>query len=337
MRKPTNLRLILLTLFLLQSYLMLGQNHVPFTSRFDTSIRGDMMLIGNSIVNRDNNKKTEYANDAFTGGTDNNNENMQYIDIDNDPDTFSSSSATLKVPDASRACYNIVYAGLYWSGVYTQASLDNKTVKRSDLGNIKFMLANETAYNNITGSLIYDYYNNNPKTTNGDQIPYAYYANVTQLLKDSKNPEGEYTVANVNSARGKLGNGGYAAGWSLFVIYEDPKSSAKYITAYDGFSWIKAGGADLTYRISGFKTIPTGNVKVKLAFAALEGDKGTSGDTYSVNGTQVFTTERTKNNFFCSVINDLSGHNLARRPASTNTLGFDAGIIELNNASNAII
>ncbi|KAF2332185.1 T9SS type B sorting domain-containing protein [Flavobacterium nitrogenifigens] len=337
MRKPTNVRLILLTLFLLQSCLMLAQNHVPFTPRFDTSIRGDMMLIGNSIVNRDNGKTNEYANDAFTGGTDNNNENMQYIDIDNDSDTFSSSSATLKVPDASRACYNIVYAGLYWSGVYTQASLDDKSVKRSELGNIKFKLANETAYNNITGTLIYDYYNNDPKTTNGDQIPYAYYFNVTDLLKASKNPEGEYTVANVNSARGRLNNGGYAAGWSLFVIYEDPNSSAKYITAYDGFSWIKASGTPLTYAVSGFKTIPTGNVKVKLAFAALEGDANTPNDTYSVNGTQVYTTERKKDNFFCSVINDLSGINLQRRPASTNTLGFDAGIINLNNADNKII
>ena len=316
---------------------MLAQNHVPFSTRFDTSIRGDMMLIGNNIVNRDNNKTNERPNDAFTGKTDNNSENMQYIDVDNDPDTFSSSSAILKVPDASRACYNIVYAGLYWSGIYTQGSLDSKAVKRSDLGNIKFKLPKETAYNNITGTLIYDYYNNNPKTTNGDQIPYAYYANVTQLVKDSKNPEGEYTAANINSAVGKLSNGGYAAGWSLFVIYEDPNSSAKYITAYDGFSWIKAGGADLTYNIAGFKTIPTGNVKVKLAFAALEGDKNTTGDTYSVNGTQVYTTERDKNNFFCSVINDLSGINADRTPPSTNTLGFDAGIIELNNAKNAII
>lgn len=316
---------------------MLAQNHIPFTSRFDTSIRGDMMLIGNSVVNRDNNKKNEYANDAFIGTTDNNSENMQYVDIDNDPDTFSSSAASLKVPDASRACYKIVYAGLYWSGVYTQASLDNKTVKRSDLGEVKFKLANETTYNKITGTLIYDYYNNTPKTTNGDQIPYAYYYDATDLLKASKNPEGEYIVANINAARGKLSNGGYAAGWSLFVIYEDPNSSAKYITAYDGFSWIKANGSPLTYSVSGFKTIPTGNVKVKLAFSALEGDANTPGDTYSVNGTQVYTNERKKDNFFCSVINDLSGNNLARRPASTNTLGFDAGIINLNNTNNAII
>ncbi|OXA79362.1 hypothetical protein B0A65_10430 [Flavobacterium frigidimaris] len=317
---------------------MLGQQtFVNFTPRFETSIRGDMMLVGNNIVNRVNATTKETPNDAFTGTTDNNAENMQYIDIDNDPDTFSSSAASLSVPNASRACYKIVYAGLYWSGVYTQASLDNNTVKRSELGNIKFKLANETTYNKIAGTLIYDYYDGTPKNTNGDQVPYAYYSNVTDLLKASKNPEGEYTVANINSARGKLSNGGYAAGWSLFVIYEDPNSSAKYITAYDGFSWIQAGGKPLTYSVSGFKTIPSGNVKVKLAFAALEGDAGTTGDTYSVNLKPVYTTERKTNNFFCSVINDLSGNNLARRPASTNTLGFDAGIINLNNANNAII
>src|SRR5690606_39817579 len=42
--------------------------------------------------------------------------NMQYIDIDNDRSTFSSSSASLSIPDLS--CSRVVYAGLYWTAKY---------------------------------------------------------------------------------------------------------------------------------------------------------------------------------------------------------------------------
>jgi hypothetical protein len=38
---------------------------------------------------------------------------MQFIDIDTDTNTFSSSSATLAVPPAT-TCFRIAYAGLYW-------------------------------------------------------------------------------------------------------------------------------------------------------------------------------------------------------------------------------
>ncbi|WP_406844828.1 T9SS type B sorting domain-containing protein [Flavobacterium soyae] len=332
MKKPTTLKLVLTVLFFIQSFIMFSQKN--FTPRFDTSLKGDMLLIGNNILNRDNNSNGQRPNDAFNSTNQNNNDlNMQYIDVDSDNTTFSSSSATLAIPQTSRECYKIVYAGLYWAGVYSQASVTNGTVNRANLGSIKFKLPGQTTYNDITGSLIYDYY---PTTSNGSQMPYAYYYDATALVQALANPEGVYTAANIISGRGGI-NGGFAAGWNLFIVYEDPKSSAKYITSFDGLSWIQASSAPVTYDISGFKTIPTGVVKAKLAFAALEGDVNLTGDKYSINNTDIFTAERPVNNFFNSTINDTNGPYTARTPNSGNTLGFEAGIINLNNASNSII
>jgi uncharacterized repeat protein (TIGR01451 family) len=332
MRKPTILKSVFVVLFFIQSFIVFSQKN--FTARFDTSLKGDMLLIGNNILNRDENKNNQRPNNAFDAIDKNNNDlNMQYVDVDSDNSTFSSSSATLAVPTASRECYKIVYAGLYWAGIYSKGSVDDNSVNRANLGKVKFKLANQTNYNDITGTLIYDYY---PATSNGDQMPYAYYYDATSLIQGLANPEGAYTVANIISARGKI-NGGFSAGWSLFVVYEDPKSSAKYITTFDGLRWIQSGSVPVTYDITGFKTIPTGAVKAKLAFAALEGDVNLTGDRYSVNNTDISTNERPIDNFFNSTINDVNGPYTNRNPASGNTLGFEAGIINLNNAGNSII
>ncbi|WP_456315732.1 hypothetical protein, partial [Pseudomonas shirazensis] len=325
MKKPT-LKSVLVVLFFIQSFIVFSQQ--DFTPRFDTSIKGDMLLIGNNILNRDENKNGQRPNDAFNSTGQNNNDlSMQYVDVDNDNTTFSSSSANLAIPTSSRECYKIVYAGLYWAGIYSQGSVNNGTVVRNNLGNIKFKLPGQTTYNNITGTKIHDYY---PGTSNGDQIPYAYYYNATALIQALANPEGTYTAANIIAARGKI-NGGFSAGWNLFIVYEDPKSSAKYITSFDGFRWIQANSPAVTYDIKGFKTIPVGAVKAKLAFAALEGDVNLTGDRYSINGTDISTTERLVNNFFNSTINDTNGPYTNRDPASGNTLGFEAGILNVPN------
>ncbi|MBF4506243.1 T9SS type B sorting domain-containing protein [Flavobacterium sp. JLP] len=332
MKKPTTLKSVLVVLLFIQSFIAFSQK--DFSVRYDTSLKGDMLLIGNNILNRDANKTGERPNNAFDATDKNNNDlNMQYIDVDGDNGTFSSSTANLAIPTASAECYKIVYAGLYWTGILSKASIDDGTTIRANIGNVKFKLPGETAYRPIVGEKVYDYY---PDTANGDQIIYAYYYNVTTLLQGLTNPQGTYTVADVISARGTI-NGGFAAGWSLFVIYEDPKATAKYITSFDGFRFIKANSPDVTYDISGFKTIPTGDVNAKLAFAANEGDRNTTGDRYSINGTDIFTNERPVDNFFNSTINNIDGPFTDRNPKSVNTLGYDSGIIKLNNANNSVI
>ena len=108
MKKTTYVNIGLVVLFLIISLQAFSQNFVPFTPRFNQDLKGDIVLIGNNILGPDNNAFND--NSVY-----NHNVNMQYIDIDSDPTTFSSSSADLVILDPN--CYRIIHAGLYWGAV----------------------------------------------------------------------------------------------------------------------------------------------------------------------------------------------------------------------------
>ncbi|MGJ5640677.1 T9SS type B sorting domain-containing protein [Formosa sp. S-31] len=327
MKKPTYLKSVLIFAMLLCSVLSYAQNnygnHVPFKPRFDQTLKGDILLIGNNILNRNENGNGNKPNDPYYGDGQNGKLDMQYIDIDNDNSTFSSSSADLTVPTD---CYKIVYAGLYWAGISYE---DN----RSDLNKVKFKVPNGS-YEDLTGELIYDAVNTPIQNTSKS---YACYADVTSQIQALADPEGTYMVGNVtattgNSSREDIGT---SAGWSLFIVYEDPVIPGKAIVSFDGFSAI-GGQYVLDVPIQGFKTIPVGPVRAKYAFSTLEGDKGLSGDYLKINGTRMFAPGRANDNFFNSSVTTISGTDV-RNPNSTNTLGYDAGIIEIDNPGNSII
>ncbi|MFV0377742.1 MAG: hypothetical protein ACK5JD_10635, partial [Mangrovibacterium sp.] len=96
--------------------LAMAQVRVPFTQRTSQytptktiyNIKGDFMMIGNTNLTLVN-----------YGANTSNSENMEYVDVDNDANTFNSSSATLALSTENGAnpnCSNIIYAGLYWTG-----------------------------------------------------------------------------------------------------------------------------------------------------------------------------------------------------------------------------
>lgn len=121
MKKPTIFKALIAVVFLLLSISSFAQLRKGFTPRHATSLNGDILVIGNNILNRDdgNNKRPNNAyNDVGSSSEVNDNFNMKYIDIDGDNSTSNSSSATLTIPQASKTCYEIVYAALYWGGTY---------------------------------------------------------------------------------------------------------------------------------------------------------------------------------------------------------------------------
>ncbi|MFK2821332.1 T9SS type B sorting domain-containing protein [Flavobacteriaceae sp. LMIT009] len=328
MNKPTLLKIaniILLLLFGLQSY---AQNVVPFSPRYDEAIKGDMLLIGNSNIGL-------HVTDPYHGSGTNDIINAAVnVDIDGDPTTFNSSSADLDVPSAD-SCYQIVYAGLYWSAV----------VNGTDpISEIKFKTPGGT-YTDITGTEIY--FQN--ASNNDNSNTYVYYHDVTDMLTALPDPEGTYTVANISSLVGPRPNSeGLSAGWSLFIIYEDPVLPAKYITSFDGFTKITSA-INETFPVSGFTTIPTGPVRAAFAFSTIEGDQSYTGDYLRLNGTTINATDnagniiRPGNNFFNSSVSYIDPVTntpelfLTRNPNSSNTLGFDAGIINIPNPGNSLI
>ncbi len=326
MNKPTIKRyptLLIVLLFGIQSF---AQNFVPFTPRFDQDLKGDIVLIGNNILGPNNypyNNNTTY----------NHNVDMQYIDIDGDPSTFSSSSADLVIPNPN--CYIIQHASLYWGAV---------TKGTQPFTNVRFK-GPTGAYNDITGTVIFDA--NGTSVDGGDSFPYACYADVTSIVTNLTNNLGTYTLANVSSALGETGtfnpyNGtGYSSGWSLFVVYEDPTLPGKSITSFDGFSAISVAGnnPNLDIPVSGFRTVPApAPVRANFAFATLEGDKPITGDRLKLNGTTLSAVDRPANNFFNSAVTQISALPVDNRnPNSTNTLGFDTGLMSVPNPGNTVI
>ncbi|WP_044633470.1 T9SS type B sorting domain-containing protein [Neotamlana sedimentorum] len=329
MKKNYFLKIFLVILFTLFCFNgVFGQNLVPFSPRYDQAIKGDMLLIGNSNVGI-------HPTDPYNGNDANDRINAAvHVDIDGDSSTFNSSSADLNVPD-DVTCYQVVYAGLYWSAV----------VNGDDpISDIKFKVPGGS-YVDITGSEVYfkNAANNNNSNT------YVYYYDVTDMVTALTDPEGTYSVANISSMVGRKPNSeGLSAGWSLFVVYEDPLLPSKYITSFDGFTRITSTISE-TFPVSGFRTIPTGPVRAEFAFSTIEGDRRYSGDYLRLNGSTIDATNnagtviRPGNNFFNSTVSYIDPVTntpelfTTRNPNGSNTLGFDAGIISIPNAGNSII
>ncbi|MFK8282216.1 T9SS type B sorting domain-containing protein [Capnocytophaga cynodegmi] len=339
---------------------LLAQNYESFKIRHQETVKGDMLLIGNSILNvRDANYRHINPNLPYTGSHGHNAfVNLDYIDIDNDRQTFNSSAASIKSPNPRTSCLKVKKAYLYWASTYTIGLINTQRdprLERSKFGQVKFKTPNRP-YVDLTGVEVYNggdvLSSNNATNNNTHQRGYVYVADVTRYLETEANSrngafDGEYMVANIMAPKGREATGvGYAAGWTLIVIYEDQTLSSRHITLFDGFSVLNSNNPNIDIPITGFQTIPSGNVNAKFAFAALEGEFGISGDALRIKspsnpaGVLIDAPGRRSSgaaNFFNSQITDVNGANLDRRPASTNLLGFDAGILQVPNPRNSLI
>ncbi|MDO5104425.1 T9SS type B sorting domain-containing protein [Capnocytophaga sp.] len=333
-------------------------NYVPFGVRHQETVKGDMLLVGNSILNvNDRNHGHTNPNLPYTGRHGHNAAvNLDYIDIDKDGTTFNSSSARIQSPNPRSSCLRVKKAYLYWSAAYTQERIKNQQnprFERSKFGQVKFKTPNATTYQNLTGIQVYDGYDILTLSAGwpqeSGQRAYVYLADVTSLLEAEaarRNGafDGEYTVANIMAPKGREDSGvGYAAGWNLIVVYEDQTRESRHITIFDGFSVINRNNTNVNIDVTGFQTVPTGPVNATFAFAALEGELGISGDGLRMTNprtrfsTQMSDRERPQNNFFNSKITGLTGANTNRNPSSTNLLGFDAGILNVPNNAKRLI
>lgn len=328
MKRPTFSRIAIIVMLLCFGLQLHSQNYEPFTPRFNQDLKGDIVLIGNNILGPDNNAFND--NSVY-----NHNVDMMYIDIDGDATTFSSSSADLDIPNPN--CYRIIYAGLYWGAVNPGSESITDVKFKGPVG----------GYNDIQGTIIYDA--NGTTVDGGDSFSYACFADVTDIVT-SFGPGvdlGTYTVANVSSGEGETANftpyngTGQSAGWSLFVVYEDPTLPGKSITSFDGFSAISVAGGNpnLDIPVDGFRTVPApAPVRANFAFATLEGDSPILGDRLRLNGVSLSTADRPAANFFNSSVTQLSALPVNNRvPNSTNTLGFDTGVIAIPNPGNSVI
>ena len=331
---------------------------VPFTPRLNengdnfVNIRGGYTFLSNSVMNRVL-PDGSGVNTPYNGAASNNSLHIEYVDIDSDPTTFSSSSSTLSLPECSR----IHWAGLYWAGNYdAERKNDNGNfnsnftvdLNRFDTfneiklkvpgGNYVDIIADNAA--DPVGEeddIIIDGFNTTPND------PYVCFKNVTNQLKAIADPNGEYFVANVRGTRGSTSHG--SAGWTLVVIFENPTMPGQFISVFDGYEGIttQAGNRTADITVSGFNTIPVGPVLARVGVSALEGESFLDGDTFGIisNSNSTFTdiqnAANPNDNFFNSTITNDGINILSRNINSINAIGFDSDVFDLNNPGNSII
>ncbi|MDA9089343.1 T9SS type B sorting domain-containing protein [Maribacter arcticus] len=339
-----------------------AQEYVPFTPRLaggNIEVRGDIIFVGNNILNRASQANPSEANMPYNGNANNNSLWMEYIDIDSDPTTFSSSSAELNMIDP--LCSQVRYAGLYWAGTYpNERSTDggaqfNGTPRIEEWNEIKFRVpggiyVDLVADNNPDtvgeeDDIIMNGYDPLNPTTFVKDAPVICYKNITDLVRSNPNPNGEYMAANIRATRGRR-NGSSSAGWVMVIIYENPNESGKFISTFDGYAGLSGSIGNVDVDVDGFRTLPAPfPVRARIGVAALEGDRGISNDRFfmraDLNSASGFTNLTTglnpANNFFNSTITTNGVQVPTRTPYGTNTLGTDLDLFNLNNPNETIL
>ena len=349
-------KFLLLGILLISSvYSSYAQVRVPFTPRTSTatpsqeiySVKGDFTMIGNSNVTL-----IPYSDNGR-------NDEVQYVDIDGNDNTFNSSSSTLAFSGENGAlpeCTNIIYAGLYWSG-RADDGIDNNA--DGDNNPLTFEVTKDIVVGGITQQVTKSFDKrkvliNGPDPSEGyieltandneiyypngiDNNMYSAYVEVTDYV--IANGIGEYFVADIALNEGDGGFAGFYGGWGMVIIYENNEMKWRDITVFDGHAFIGRTTADYDIDISGFNAVQFGDVNVKIGVMAAEGDVSIAGDYFEIERQVDNTFERlshssnTTNNFFNSSI--LTGN--ARNPDLSNNTGLDIAVFDLDNTNNDII
>lgn len=317
-------------LFLFTAFFLNAQVMLPFKPRYQGKVNGEMTFIGNQILNRID--KENSPNKPYDDLTHENSPNtafdMEYIDVDDDPKTFSSSAAALFSKKEENK--SVVYAGLYWVGTYKVESAYRKNDRiigydddRFEVEKVKIKFPQKKSYTTIQGSVLFD---GIKERNTADQAPYLAYADITEYVKLLDNPFGIYTVANIRATQGTL-EGGTFGGWMIFFVLEDPEMPEKTIYSFDGFANVFQNSYDVT--LTGLNEIGYPITRTEMIVAALGGDNRTGGDmVYLSSNTapslkNLRTRTRSTGNLFNSTLHHFDQPYMSRIPASKNTLGFD--------------
>lgn len=315
-----------------------SQNNVRFEQQNNYYLKGGSLVYGNNILSKMDKRPFN------TGNALNDNTKMTYVDIDNDPSTFSSSAVQLNVPENS----TIINATLYWAGTYPGA----KGKKKREGNRLKYVIVDEVDqdlskvkikidngdYSEVSGQIVFDASNATEEVLNSNK-PYVCKADVTSLITNNQLLS-KITVANVPAALGHI-NGGSTAGWLLFIVYENPNNLPHFISLYDGFEYITDKMVEVN--IKDFKTAKVNTASSRITIAALDGDSPLKKDHIKIlnpkTGKKHTLSSKTRPelNFFNSNIDNNKDQNDQRFPSSKNTLGFDIAQVDIIDQKGSLI
>ncbi len=216
----------------------------------------------------------------------------KYLDIDNDANTWNSSSSFITLPSSfdTDASKGVLWAGLFWQGrisedkdsalrygevnssgsgyhfIETGAGSDFDDLDLSDTNADKILLkVNDGSYSTVESSTFYEF-------DSSGGITYAAYADVTSLVHGAISSDGKhtFTVANLTTNEGREFSPGIFGGWSIVVIYaEDDADEMQNISVYSGFDSVDGNDK---FTIDNFILPTSGDVKSTLSLFAGEGE-----------------------------------------------------------------
>lgn len=182
------------------------------------------------------------------------------------------------------------------------------------------------------------------------------YQEITEYVKT--HGPGAYTVADIALKEGSNSNPGFSGGWVMVIIYENPLMKSRAVTLFDGYAFVNGQlpivspytvrGEYGTIPISGFTTVGSGPVNMKLGVMASEGDVALTGDylavqklnldptVYPGNYLPLNHTGNSSTNFFNSSIfpSPTAGNS---NPNLVNNTGVDFSMFTIPNANNSVI
>ncbi len=257
------------------------------------NIIGNYKIAGNTVLCLTQ-KRTGYGGECTDNAWVTSNMRVsKYLDIDNDPGTWNSTSSYVNLDEPYDPARGIVWAGLFWSG---RISFDNDhpiryavengpnsfstieigarggenintiDVKKVGAENIKLKI-DTGAYADILASNIH------VRSHDGGET-YAAFADVSAQLKSANLGLGKhiFTVANLTSMEGREPAPGAFGGWSLVIIYSEDYTNGRprNISIYNGFVNIGTGNDPI--EIAGFKLPTEGDVMAQLSVFSGEGE-----------------------------------------------------------------
>jgi len=315
----------------------IAQNPIRnFSQMYSENLRGGTTMFGNTIlhiVNEiDNTVNTAFMNETNDpnngfGGIGfaqhgNDNENMQFVDIDDFQSTINSSSADLILPSGANS---IKFARLYWGGKLNASAL---AINPDTLRKIKIRKGTSGSYLNVV-----------TPTNNVDQfavsttdIVYQSFVDITNFI--NSNGSGTYTVADLPATTGVASSGGYFGGWVIVVAYENPTQPYNSIRLYDGFAQVYNSGIPsyLNITLSGLNVPSTPLLASEAVMGTMswEGDANLGptvtnreGDFIKINNTPVSNEVNPEANFWNGSISRNGSFVDTKNPNYSNQMGID--------------
>ncbi|HEY7619781.1 MAG TPA: hypothetical protein VH834_08415 [Solirubrobacteraceae bacterium] len=287
-----------------------------FAVRFTTNAQGDITGTGNSLLTcRTADAGCTDARQGVGSVLDNNDRFMTWVDVDNNDNTFNSSSSSLVLPTDAR----ILWAGLYYGGRVQKGDGGVDPPNPDARNTVLLRTPGSTTYQSLTASSL-----DTANDTSGAPREYQGFVDITSIVQAGGS--GSYTVANVQLGTGL--NADQSGGWAIAVAYQDSSKPTRNLTIFDGFKFVTAGGASVSIPLAGFQTPNSGPVNTRVGMIAYEGDLGKTGDYATLEGKKLFNSANPQDNFFNSSISNLGTFFTTRNPAYRNGFGFDGDIVD---------